>query len=131
MLNGSWRSWTGVGGTKEDKLFYLVLAYSEAGPKLYNTNHNDGGKTVGICGVVKSFWGEHLKEKGIPINSLTACAEIFNYYLEQNNYNHKEALKDYKGIKSKDKMWIIQKVFRVKNELEKLEIKTLEKKWRY
>lgn len=94
------------------------MGYSEGGPLFYNTDHKDGGKTIGTCGVIVKYWGEHLKERGIPINSLQACAEIYKFYLEQTN-NPVQAMKEYKGIESKDKMWIVRKVFRVKNELDK------------
>ena len=74
----------------------------------YNVKHA-GGYAEGICGVT-DHWNPLLEEKGIKKNSVAACIEIYNFLLEQNNYNQRAAIKEYKGIESKHNYWIIDKV---------------------
>ena len=99
----------GIGGLTKSNVKYVILAYSEDSFK-GQEDHGDGD-TVGYCGAKRSIWGDYLEERNIPINSLKACVAIFDYYLEQEGSTAK-ALKEYKGIESKEKMWIVHKVVR-------------------
>lgn len=42
---------------------------------------------------------------------------VYNYYLELNNGNKIKAIRDYKGIKSNDNMYLVYKVIEIEREL--------------
>lgn len=100
-----------VGYSKNDQILGLVLAFSESSLD-YNVKH-PGNIAQGICGVTPS-WNDFLRERQIPKNSIKACIEIYNHLLSEHDYNHRKALKNYKGIKSKRNMWIVDKVLKTK-----------------
>lgn len=68
-----------------------------------------------VCGV-KPLWNDYLVEQGIEPNSILAGYTVYQYYLDKTNSETK-ALKEFKGIESKKKLWIIRKVQRVTNEV--------------
>lgn len=82
-------------------------------------DHGDGGRTKGICGVIPFYWNDYLKSQGIKVNSLKACYAIFNKLKEEHNSNVTKTLKAYKGIESKKKEWIVDKVLTVTHEVKK------------
>lgn len=92
----------------EEKIEALVLCYSES-PFDYKAKHY-GGFTH-VCGV-DPLWNDFLVERNIKINSVKAGYEIYKYYLDKTESSTK-ALKEFKGIDSKSKMWIVYKVKRV------------------
>lgn len=96
----------------EEKIEAMTLCYSES-PFDYNARHK--GNFIDVCGV-KPFWKEYLAEKNIKLNSIRAGYEIYKYYLD-NTKSTTEALKEFKGIDSKSKMWIVHKVKRVTKEV--------------
>lgn len=93
----------------------IALAYTESSLD-YKAKHK-GSKAVGICGVIPKFHKELLKENNTPINSLRACEVVYNYYLELNNGNKIKALKNYKGIESKDNIYLVYKVLEIEKGL--------------
>ena len=93
------------------------MGYSESGLD-YNANHGDGGKTIGICGVIPKYWKEYLKSQNIKVNSLQACYAIFNK-LKEEHKSTSSTLKAYKGIESKKKEWIVKKVLTVTHKVKK------------
>ena len=68
-----------------------------------------------VCGV-KPLWNDYLVEQGVEPNSILAGYTVYQYYLDKTNSETK-ALKEFKGIESKKKLWIIRKVQRVTNEV--------------
>ena len=71
----------------------------------------------GICGVVPKYHKELLEENKAKLNSLKACEVVYNYYLELNNGNKIKAIRDYKGIKSNDNMYLVYKVIEIERDL--------------
>lgn len=71
----------------------------------------------GICGITPKFHKELLEENNTKLNSLKACEVVYNYYLDLNNGNKINALKDYKGIESKDNMYLVYKVLEIEEKL--------------
>lgn len=63
------------------------------------------------------FHKELLDSYNTPINSLKACEVVYNYYLELNNGNKIKALKSYKGIESKDNIYLVYKVLEIEKGL--------------
>ena len=53
----------------------------------------------------------------MSVNSLKACEVVYNYYLELNNGNKVKALIEYKGIQSKNNLWIVENVLKIEKEL--------------
>lgn len=106
----------GIPLTKNKLIEVLLLAYSESSLDYY-ADHKDNGRTVGICGVLPEYWEEYLSEKNIPVNSLRACYSIYNKLLEEHDGSRDKALIKYKGIKSKDKLWIVNKIKKVEKEV--------------
>ena len=74
-----------------------------------------------VCGV-KPLWNDYLVEQGIEPNSILAGYIVYQYYLDKTNSETK-ALKEFKGIESKKKLWIIRKVQRVTNEVKDKHLK--------
>lgn len=68
-----------------------------------------------VCGV-KPLWNNYLVEQGIEPNSILAGYTVYQYYLDKTNSKTK-ALKEFKGIESKKKLWVIRKIQRVTNEV--------------
>ena len=99
----------------EDVYFFLALAFTESSLDYY-VNHRDGGKTVGPCGIVLRNWKDFLKEKNISPYSIRSCEAVYNELLIEHKTPYK-TLKKYKGIESKDKEWILKKVFYIRSEL--------------
>ena len=95
----------------------LVLFSESSGNK--NVKHSK--KNVqGWCGVDVSIWGEELTQNSIPVNSLKACDYILNKYLEENNWNKKLALYEYKGVEKNDKVkGIIENMIKIEKKIDK------------
>ena len=88
----------------------LALAWTESSWN-YEANHNS--QAEGICGVVPKFWKDYLIERDIELNSVAACIEIFKYYREDNT--RKQAIKEYKGIESKKREYLIPYTIKIRN----------------
>lgn len=103
----------------EEKIEALSLCYSES-PWDYNSKHIGGGNTrfINVCGVNPYHWADHLKEQNIKVNSILAGYEVYRYYLGKTK-SPVLALKEFKGIESKRKMWIVYKVRRVTEEVKR------------
>lgn len=56
------------------------------------------------------YHNETLTKLNVNLNSLKACEVVYLDYLKKNNGNKVKALKDYKGIKSKENMYLVYKV---------------------
>ena len=81
----------------EEKAMGLALSWTESTWR-FKVDHKS--EAEGICGVVPRFWSDYLSSRGVDINSVSACIEIYNFYKEQHNGNRKEAIKAYKGIEN-------------------------------
>lgn len=79
-------------------------------------NHNSSATER--CGIKPEFWQDYLNERNIDINSTAACIEVYNYYYEQTNSQHK-AIKLYKGIESKKHSWLVSHTLELINIIEK------------
>ena len=103
--------------SKTETMSVLVLFSESSGNK--NAKHSK--KNVqGWCGVDVSIWGEELNQNSIPINSLKACDYILNKYLEENNWNKKLALYDYKGVEKNIKVkGIIENIIKIEKKIDK------------
>lgn len=101
----------------EEKAIGLAIAWTESTWN-FNANHKDGGRTVGICGVLPEYWDEYLTERDIPINSVAACIEIYNFYKEENNGSREKAIKEYKGIQNNT--YLINKTIKLKDKILKI-----------
>lgn len=99
----------------EDVYFFLALAFTESTLNYY-VNHRDRGKTVGPCGIVLRNWETFLKDRNISPYSIQSCEAVYNELLIEYKTPYK-TLKKYKGIESKNKEWILKKVFYIRNEL--------------
>lgn len=93
----------------------LALAFTESSLD-YNAKHKND-VAVGICGVIPKFHQELLDKNNVYINSLKACEVVYNYYLELNNGNKIKALKSYKGIESKDNIYLVYRVLEIEKGL--------------
>ena len=93
----------------------IALAFTESSLN-YRVKH-DNNIAQGICGVVPKFHKELLEENNVKLNSLKACEVVYNYYLELNNGNKIKALKDYKGVVSKDNMYLVYRVLELERGL--------------
>lgn len=56
------------------------------------------------------YHSDLLNKLGVDLNSLKACEVVYLYYLKKNNGNKIKAIIDYKGIKSKENMYLVYKV---------------------
>ena len=103
--------------SKTETMSVLVLFSESSGNK--NVKHSK--KNVqGWCGVDVLVWGEELKQNDIPVNSLKACDYILNKYLEENNWNKKLALYDYKGIEKNTKVKkVVDNMIKIEKKIEK------------
>ena len=103
--------------SKTETMSVLVLFSESSGNK--NAKHSK--KNVqGWCGVDVSIWGEELNQNSIPVNSLKACDYILNKYLEENNWNKKLALYDYKGIEKNNKVKkVVDTMIKIEKKIEK------------
>lgn len=103
--------------SKTETMSVLVLFSESSGNK--NAKHSK--KNVkGWCGVDVSIWGEELKQNDIPVNSLKACDYILNKYLEENNWNKKLALYDYKGIEKNNKVKkVVDNMIKIEKKIER------------
>ena len=103
--------------SKTETMSVLVLFSESSGNK--NAKHSK--KNVqGWCGVDVSIWGEELNQNSIPVNSLKACDYILNKYLEENNWNKKLALYDYKGVEKNIKVkGIIENMIKIEKKIDK------------
>lgn len=88
----------------------LALAWTESSWN-YEANHNSSAK--GICGVVPKLWEDYLIERYVELNSVAACIEIFKYYREDST--RKQAIKEYKGIESKKREYLIPYTIKIRN----------------
>jgi len=93
----------------------IALAFTESSLN-YRVKH-DKDIAQGICGVVPRFHKGLLEENNAKLNSLKACEVVYNYYLELNNGNKIKALKDYKGVVSRDNMHLVYRVLELEREL--------------
>ena len=75
-----------------------------------------GNFAEGICGVTE-HWDDFLAEKNIKKNSLAACIEIYKFLVEKHDGNKRKAIIEYKGIKSKENLWIVDKVLDTKKQI--------------
>jgi hypothetical protein len=105
------RNYVGVG--IEDKIKTLTLAFSESS---LNPNVNHNSTAVGYCGIKPEYWKSYLNERGIKVRSVLSCLEVYNYYYDRYK-NQRKALRRYKGIRSHNNEWIINKVLRVEKHL--------------
>ena len=103
--------------SKTETMSVLVLFSESSGNK--NAKHSK--KNVqGWCGVDVSIWGEELNQNSIPVNSLKACDYILNKYLEENNWNKKLALYDYKGIEKNTKVKkVVDNMLKIEKKIDK------------
>lgn len=103
--------------SKTETMSVLILFSESSGNK--NAKHSK--KNVkGWCGVDVSVWGEELKQNDIEVNSLKACDYILNKYLEENNWNKKLALYDYKGVEKNIKVkGIIENMIKIEKKIDK------------
>ena len=103
--------------SETETMSVLVLFSESSGNK--NVKHSK--KNVqGWCGVDVSIWGEELKQNDIPVNSLKACDYILNKYLEENNWNKKLALYDYKGIEKNTKVKkVVDNMIKIEKKIDK------------
>lgn len=70
----------------------------------------------GICGIDTKYWKEELNENNIKVDSLSACIYVYDRYLDK--YDNKYmAIKKYKGIVSKDNLWIVDRVLEIENDI--------------
>ena len=97
-----------------NKPLVLALAFSESSLD-YEVKHKIKG-VIGICGVSKLYWQDLLKESNTKINSLKACEIIYNELLEKHN-TKKAALKEYKGIISKNNNYLVDKVIKLEEQI--------------
>lgn len=93
----------------------IALAFTESSLN-YKVKHSRD-IAQGICGVVPKFHKELLKENNVKLNSLKSCEVVYNYYLELNNGNKVAAIRDYKGIKSNNNMYLVYKVIEIEKEI--------------
>ena len=103
--------------SKTETMSVLVLFSESSGNK--NAKHSK--KNVqGWCGVDVSIWGEELKQNDIEVNSLKACDYILNKYLEENNWNKRLALYDYKGIEKNNKVKkVVDNMIKIEKKIDK------------
>ena len=101
-----------------EKIEALVLCFSESSLD-YDATHQ--GLYDHVCGV-KPLWNDYLVEQGVEPNSILAGYTVYQYYLDKTNSETK-ALKEFKGIESKKKLWIVRKVQRVTNEVKDKHLK--------
>lgn len=94
----------------EEVALGLALAWTESSWN-YDIDHNS--QAEGICGVVPEFWETYLSEKGIEINSVAACIEIYNYYKE--TQTQKQAIKKYKGIEKQKYNYLVLYTIKLKH----------------
>ena len=102
----------------ETETMSVLILFSESSG---NKNVKHSKKNVqGWCGVDVSIWGEELNQNSIPINSLKACDYILNKYLEENNWNKKLALYDYKGVEKNIKVKkVVDNIIKIEKKIEK------------
>ena len=102
----------------ETETMSVLILFSESSG---NKNVKHSKKNVqGWCGVDVSIWGEELKQNDIPVNSLKACDYILNKYLEENNWNKKLALYDYKGIEKNTKVKkVVDNMIKIEKKIDK------------
>ena len=74
-----------------------------------------------MCGV-NPIWYDFLDEQGIERNSILAGYTVYQYYLNKTG-SETEALKGFKDIETKKKVWIVRKVRRVISEVKQVYIK--------
>ena len=103
----------------EEQATALAVGFSESGWD-YNADHQ--GEYSNICGN-KPYWDDFLTEKNIPTNSLEACIVIYKHYKEKNNGSRFLAIKEYKGIKSQKKHYLVHSTL----ELREIILKELKK----
>lgn len=93
----------------------LLMGFSETGNR-YDVKH-PGDVAQGICGAVPKYWSKELEENNIKLNSLETCIYIYNNLLDKYDGNRRKALIYYKGIKSKEHMWIVNKILSIRKTL--------------
>lgn len=74
-----------------------------------------------MCGV-KPLWHPYLNEVGVPTNSILGGYTVYQFYLDKTGSTAK-ALKEFKGIESKKKLWVVRKIQRVTNEVKDKHLK--------
>lgn len=92
----------------------MALAFTESSLD-YNIKHKLSG-VVGVCGIYKVYWQDLLLESNTKINSLKACEVVYNELLEKHN-TKKAALKEYKGIISKNNNYLVDKVIKLEEQI--------------
>ena len=81
----------------------------------YNAKHKNN-EAKGICGIVPKYWNDVLKEHNTKVNSLNACLVVYKELLNKHQ-NKRLALKEYKGIKSKENLYLVKKVIEIEKGL--------------
>lgn len=101
----------------EEQALALALNWTES---TWNPNAIHNSDAEGQCGVMPQHWSEHLAARGVDVNSAAACIEVYNFYKAKHNGSSTLAIKDYKGIKSKSNMYLVDKTLYLKYKILKL-----------
>lgn len=101
----------------EEQALGLALNWTES---TWNPDVDHNSSAEGQCGVVPKHWADYLASKNIDVNSAAACIEIYNFYKDKHNGSRTLAIKDYKGIKSKSNMYLVDKTLYLKSKILKL-----------
>ena len=99
----------------EEKAIGLAIAWTES---TWNFNANHKSDAEGICGVIPDFWQEYLNAKGIDVNSVAACIEIYKFYKEENKGSKEKAIKEYKGIENN--IHLIERTLQIRDKILKI-----------
>lgn len=99
----------------EEKAIGLAIAWTES---TWNFNANHKSDAEGICGVIPDFWEEYLNARGIDVNSVAACIEIYKFYKEENKGSKEKAIKEYKGIENN--IHLIEKTLVIRDKILKI-----------
>lgn len=99
----------------EEKAIGLAIAWTES---TWNFNVNHKSDAEGICGVIPDFWEEYLNARGIDVNSVAACIEIYKFYKEENKGSKEKAIKEYKGIENN--IHLIEKTLVIRDKILKI-----------
>ena len=99
----------------EEKAIGLAIAWTES---TWNFNANHKSDAEGICGVIPDYWSDYLNSKGIDVNSVAACIEIYKFYKEENKGSKTKAIKEYKGIENN--IQLIEKTLTIRDKILKI-----------
>lgn len=103
-----------IGVELDRRALAIALAYTESN-LTYGIKHNI--PTVrGICGIDTKYWKEELNKNNIKVDSLNACIYVYDRYLDRYDSKYM-AIKKFKGIVSKDNLWIVDRVLEIEKEI--------------